>query len=257
MENLDLLYAGYDIHKGCTDKHSHRGWEILYVIDGAFNINFSGQESIECSAGDLLILAPHVAHERVNLAKTKTYFAVFEVDNPQWESPVLVHTGKDRLLERWLHDISELHKSNIPEQAVTLLQAVIQRIEYLMPKQDAIAGFHPAVRRSCQFMSEHFSENITIADVAKESSVSQSHLNLLFRDCLDMTPLQYLRMVRMQAARQLLLNPFCNISEIASMCGFEDMHYFTRAFKKFHGVPPGVFRNDPGKYADTENVTNV
>ena len=49
----------------------------------------------------------------------------------------------------------------------------------------------------------------------------------------------------MQAAKQLLLNPYSNISEVAALCGFEDMHYFTRVFKKFYGMPPGEFRNNP------------
>lgn len=257
MENLSLLYAGSDIHKGCTALHSHRGWEILYIVEGAFDIRFSDREFTGCLPGDLLIIAPHAAHERVNISKTKTYYAVFEVENPNWNTPFLLRTGRDRLLERWFHDISELHKSNIPIQANAVLQAALLRIKYLMPRQDNSFELHPAVRRSCQFMSEHFSEKLTVADVAKISTVSQSHLNLLFRDQLDMTPLQYLRMVRMRAARQLLLNPYSSISDVSTMCGFDDMHYFTRTFKNFYGVPPGVFRSDPANYADTENMLDV
>lgn len=253
MEGLSFLYAGTDLHKGCTARHSHRGWEILYLAEGEFQINFPGDKSYHCVPGDLLIIAPHVVHERVNTTRSRTWFAVFETETPEWESPTLIPTGKDRILQRWLNDIADLHKKCLQEQSVLLLKAIISRIRYLAPRKDIAGEFHPAVRTSCIFMAENYGQELTIAQVAENASISQSHLNLLFRNCLGMTPLQYLRMIRMQAARQLLLNPYSNVSEVAEMCGFTDIHYFNRAFKKFHNVPPGIFRSDPARYADTEN----
>ena len=253
MDGLSFLYAGTDLHKGCTARHSHRGWEILYLAEGAFEINFSDGKSFQCVPGDLLIIAPHVVHERVNTMRSRTWFAVFETESCELESPTLIPTGKDRILERWMSDIADLHKNCLQEQSLLMLKAIISRIRYLAPRKDIAADFHPAVRTSCMFMAENYGREITMSQVAESASISQSHLNLLFRNCLGMTPLQYLRMIRMQAARQLLLNPYSNISEVAAMCGFTDIHYFNRAFRKFHNVPPGIFRSDPARYADTEN----
>ena len=256
MEGLSFLYAGTDLHKGCTACHSHRGWEILYLAEGEFQINFPESRSYHCVPGDLLIIAPHVVHERVNTMRSRTWFAVFETETPEWESPTLIPTGKDRLIQRWLSDLADLHKNCLQEQSVLMLKAIISRIHNLAPRNDVAEEFHPAVRSACMFMAENYGQDLTISEVAGNSSISQSHLNLLFRNCLGMTPLQYLRMIRMQAARQLLLNPYSNISEVAEMCGFTDIHYFNRAFKKFHNVPPGIFRSDPASYADTENKTD-
>lgn len=253
MDGLSFLYAGTDLHKGCTACHSHRGWEILYLAEGEFRINFPAGVSYHCVPGDLVIIAPHVTHERINTGKSRTWFAVFETETPEWESPTLIPTGKDRMLERWMHDIADLHKNCLQEQSVLMLKAIISRIRYLAPRKDIAGDFHPAVRTSCIYMAENYGREITMEQVAEAASISQSHLNLLFKNCLKMTPMQYLRMIRMQVARQLLLNPYSNISEVAEMCGFTDIHYFNRAFKKFHNVPPGIFRSDPMHYADTEN----
>lgn len=250
MNDISLLYAGCDVFHGCTVRHAHRGWEILYILDGMCNIYFDDVQYTECVPGNLFVIPPNAAHERTNLTQTKTCFAVFETGNSAWNDTEYIHTGRDRLFERWMEDLAELHKSNLPEQSSAVLKAVLHRIHYLTPKHDNESGIHPAVLRSCRFMAEHFSENLTITDIAEKSSVSQSHLNLLFRSCLGTTPLQYLRTVRMQAAKQLLLNPYCNISEVAAACGFEDMHYFTRVFKKFYGVPPGEFRNNSAEFSE-------
>ena len=257
MRKLSFLYAGCDIFHGCTVRHAHRGWEFLYILDGVCNVYFDNVKFEECAPGNIFIIPPHAAHERVNLSRTETRFAVFEADVLEWETPQCLNTGKDRLLENWLNDMAELHKSNLPRQAESILSAVIQRIRYLVPKVDSTVQLHPAFLRACRFMAEHYGKNLTIADVAEAAAVSQSHLNLLFRRFSGASPLHYLRKVRMQAARQLLLNPYSSISEVAEACGFEDMHYFTRIFTKSHGIPPGKFRSDPAQYADIAKSFDV
>ena len=78
-------------------------------------------------------------------------------------------------------------------------------------------------------------------------------LFLLFHSAFGISPQRYLLEQRMTAARQLLLDPYYNISEVASQVGFSNIFYFSRCFKKYHGVSPSEYRGNPSHFADTES----
>ena len=93
--------------------------------------------------------------------------------------------------------------------------------------------------------------------MCRESGLSYDYFKQLFIAEFGVSPVKQLTSLRMERARELLITGQYKIGEIAAMCGFDDMHYFSRAFKNFHGVPPGIFRSTPANYADIENLTDV
>ena len=252
MENLSYLYAGNDLNSKITARHSHRGWELLYLAEGSFNITFDTGKSLNCTPGDLLFISPHTIHVRQNTSGTKTLYAVFETTSPDWEPHKIISTGRDNFLENWLTDLAELHKKNLPTQCLLLLKIILERALYLSP--DAEKRMLPAaLLKACRFIGDNYSRPLSIPEIAASAATSPSHINRLFRTHLQMTPLKYLRMIRMQTARQLLMDPGNDIAHVSESCGYDDQHYFTRVFTKVHGAPPGVFRKSPGRFADTEN----
>ena len=85
---------------------------------------------------------------------------------------------------------------------------------------------------------------IDVPALAAQSHVSTSHLTALFRRKFRCGPLRYHQNLRMSLARRLLLNPYLSIGEIAQNCGYEDVNYFVRLFRKRHEVPPAKWRQD-------------
>lgn len=79
-----------------------------------------------------------------------------------------------------------------------------------------------------------------VDDMAVAAAASRSTLNRHLRAQLGITAAQLLIEARMQRARQLL-GDGRTVAEVADMCGYADVHYFQRAFKKKFGVNPGVF----------------
>jgi len=53
-----------------------------------------------------------------------------------------------------------------------------------------------------------------------------------------MTPIKYITMLRMEKAKELLITGHYKVSEIAGMCGFENVYYFSNVFKKHEGISP-------------------
>lgn len=77
---------------------------------------------------------------------------------------------------------------------------------------------------------------------ADKLHLSYSHLRKLFHDGLNQPLNSFLTSERLNTAAKMLVNSDLSITEIAERCGFEDIYYFNKAFKKQHAFPPGKYR---------------
>lgn len=89
-----------------------------------------------------------------------------------------------------------------------------------------------------RFIHEHYHENITLGLLANEIHISQNYLGQIFRNITGETFIQYLTRVRMEKARQMILEGRYYIYEIAQKVGYNNIPYFSSQFKKFIGVNP-------------------
>jgi AraC-like DNA-binding protein len=81
-------------------------------------------------------------------------------------------------------------------------------------------------------------EKITVSDICRAVNSNASTLNFKFRRETGMSCGEYIMSERMKKARHLLTGSTYNITEIAARCGFDNVYYFSNAFKKIHGVSP-------------------
>lgn len=239
-----------------TERHSHQGMELLYVTAGKCRINFSDGREARGSKGSLFIIPPGIAHERRNLHRCKTFYVIFELTGEPERIllvPHVVDTSRDRLLRQCFVVLSELNGFDESELAATLIKAILlrlARLEHMEGRKEH--PLHPALKTACKYFVAHCGENISVSDAANAAHVSQSHLNLLFRQEFGTGPLHTLLHIRMRLARQLLRDPYYSITEIARTCGFRDIFYFSRRFKQFHDIAPKVYRADPAVFDETK-----
>jgi AraC-like DNA-binding protein len=98
------------------------------------------------------------------------------------------------------------------------------------------------------FLENHFDKNLSIAEIADAVCLSAGRLAHVFRDTMGMSLIDYLTQIRLDHARQLLLNnPSMSISAIAFETGFHDPSYFARIFKKSYKTSPASFRKSAKK----------
>ena len=62
-----------------------------------------------------------------------------------------------------------------------------------------------------------------------------------FRQMTQKTPVEYLNYYRIECAREQLSTTSCTVTEIAFNCGFNDVSYFIKIFRKYMGMTPGQF----------------
>lgn len=93
------------------------------------------------------------------------------------------------------------------------------------------------------WLHSHFLENIPLRDLAAMEHLSESRYRTVFHKQTGLSPSEYRIALRMQHACDLLMGSSQSISEISSACGYSDVLYFNRLFKRRIGVPPGEYRN--------------
>ncbi len=97
--------------------------------------------------------------------------------------------------------------------------------------------------RARQYLDEHFSEPISLDQLARLLNVSPFYLSHVFSRESDFSLFTYLTNLRMQRARALLQAGKSNVKEAAHAVGYEDEGYFSKVFRKYFGVPPRDVRD--------------
>ena len=96
------------------------------------------------------------------------------------------------------------------------------------------------VREAMLFIHFNYHRSITLDDVAKEVNLNRDYLCRLFKKETELPMFRYLNNLRMQRAASIIAeNPDRSyIRDVAAAVGIDDQFYFTRIFKKHHGISP-------------------
>jgi AraC-like DNA-binding protein len=99
-----------------------------------------------------------------------------------------------------------------------------------------------ALERAIRYLESRVEGSIRVSELASMVGVSPSHLTALFRESTGGGPGAFHTSVKMARARTLLDTTSTPISEIASAVGYADPLYFSRHFRRIHGVSPSEYR---------------
>ncbi len=105
---------------------------------------------------------------------------------------------------------------------------------------------NPIVNRVCEYIQTHYKKDISLTEMAQYANMSISYFSSWFKRCTGRTLVQYIQEVRIDKAKQLLLETQLKNYEIAERVGFATQPYFIRVFKNVVGVSPNAFRKRMG-----------
>lgn len=98
------------------------------------------------------------------------------------------------------------------------------------------------VDQALTYLTEHYMEPLTIAEVAEQVGCERRRLSYLFEKQVGMSPIKYLTEIRLKHAIKLLRTTDMPIYKIAEHVGYPDSFYFCRLFKKHYAMSPTQFR---------------
>lgn len=205
---------------------------------------------VRLGAGELAIRAPNQVAATLRHAAPQTRCRIVMID-PELLPPTepeprrLARFGSfatraHRLLEGFLElwQAVELHAAPSEQQArlASLLASALEASgEGARPPL-----LTPAVARTREALSQRFSEEVPLSELALLAGMSKCHLVHLFHKEVGLPPHAYQIQLRVARARTLVAQGL-PLAEVATMTGFSDQSHLTRLFKRVIGVPPGQY----------------
>ncbi len=255
--------------------HWHDEMEIIYVADGKIIVSVESRE-LRLSRGEIALIHPQTIHSirRFNDETTTYYNILFRFsllesegddvcrtkyfepiysrslimpeylssDNPlcQKLSPLL-----DALIE-CAPQISSDNELLIKSGLFEIMHHIKSNCLSVEGKKETKGRFYEELKPTLVYIEENYPERISVAEAAAMSNFSPSYFSKLFRALTGSSFNQYLKNYRLERAAEKLGNQMARVSDAAVSCGFENLSYFTRAFRQKYGVSPKEFRDSAG-----------
>jgi len=246
----------------CYSDHEHAASynELLYVLSGKVTLHLHPALKFHAVPGDFLIVPAGVMHRdefavdkglRILMLQfnweEKDYFDI--VDNRvladlSYAVRTEVRRRLEFTLEQWGRspgDENDRLNAALQLHGILLLfyrDLVLGGAERTAPRRPA-SGAPDQVKR---FMENNYAAPINLRQAAEKIGVSPSHLSRMFRREYGVGFNQHLLGLRLEAARQLLLESRLQIAEIAARCGFGSCSYFIKQFRSHFGTTPKNYR---------------
>lgn len=181
------------------------------------------------------------AHEAVHLGACD--YLLKPVDPDELEASVR-RAMRQIETERKLEELATARPQ--PEQTETEEEAE-DAPEESENSQTALVMAH--VRR---YLEDNYMFDLSLDSVGEILHISPAYLSAQFKKYQKMNFLDCLTELRINAAKELLADPFRSSAEVASMVGYEDASYFARAFKKRTGMTPTQYRRQASQKAKAD-----
>lgn len=260
-------------HPDAVCWHWHRALELFYLKQGSLEYQTAHQK-IVLPEGACGLVNTGVLHRTQVPADSKPVIQLLHLFEPELITPQI----PGQLYARYVQPVTDSSGLELlcllPEDPKCT--RIIRRIRESFDLDESIFGYEllrcrqltdiwldllPFVTASCGsmirsrekvedlqlktilvFIQEHLTEPLTVHDLALSAHISERSCYRLFRDCLQSTPLSYIRSLRLRKACRLLVQTPDSITRIAADCGFASASCFASQFRCAFGCTPGTWR---------------
>ncbi len=237
----------FDIHIATRERfeieNGHQPYSSLfYLLAGNFEIELDGI-LYAAQKGDAIYLPRELRFKRKVTETIRFYYLRFSGDEAYSSMGGVFRPRHPDRFEGTLALLLEDVESPMEAKQIKsiLLESIFcaQKIEEQNRKK---RQGDPRVQKCIDYIANHFWEDIDLELLHQLSGYSKTALIEKFKQHHGVTPIGYLHSVRMNAAKQELVNSNASIAEIAERCGFHCPYYFSNAFKKQLGQSPNQYR---------------
>jgi len=147
-------------------------------------------------------------------------------------------------------------KLQIDTLVIQLIEKVLHHAIDAMPEKPPSGSLKKAhlqtIENAKHYIISHFTENISLEEIAKYCCVSPFHFTRIFKTFTHTTPYRFLSSIRLESAAMMLRTSSLPVMDVAFNSGFNSVEHFTAAFRQQYKIPPGLFR-DTGKSLGISN----
>ena len=234
--------------------HVHDVVEIVCLLTGSITMTIARRQ-VTLKPGDIAVVFPVIPHSYDAVSEDATgltlifapdtiieFYHAFRTQQPQ--QPLLLASKKapelDPIIRGFYHVVRQ--DQNTPLK-LGYLHLFLSYLFSCLPVQQTDQRTHSGTSyQVLQYISEHFTEPLTLESISRAMGLSRIHLSHIFSQQLHINFRQYINTLRIDRARTLLHDPSYSISQVAYQCGYGNQRTFHRAFLAQCGMTPSQFR---------------
>jgi len=262
--DLALLGDKWITHYQTNEQHFHNFFEIAYCHYGEGFV-YMGEESPSYQKGSITLIPANFPHGIQSAPGRVCFWEFLYVDIMGFAKncgdedacakgkllqnliniPLLIEAGEYPRLSGLVLAILEENREKrfrnreaVNGYLYVLLQEMIRMDENMFRSQGSNMLHVEKIRPALVYVELHYSKEIKIKELARACSVSEPYFRRLFTECMNMAPLEYINMVRVQKACDFLKKEDLSMNALAWKVGFSSVSTLERNFKKIVGASP-------------------
>lgn len=234
----------------CEYPDSRKYYGIIYCIEGEAEYRFSSGDCCNVYPGEIIFLSPKASYSIITKKDFKHYTVNFEIHNEfsnmdfLTDVYYLLHTGNSHLYRHIFKKLTThwmSRKSCFEMQATACLYELLALLVSEIREKEYGTSTYLRLAPAKEYIEQNFNSGITLDILANYANMSVTHFRREWSKLYGESALQYRDRIRLSYAKEYLMSGYYTVTEVAEKCGFSDVNYFIRFFKKHTGISPGKF----------------
>ena len=242
--------------------HYHDTYELYCQLAGEREY-FIGEDFYEIDEGDVVFVPKNLMHRTGGKGGTRTlvsfsnefltrFFTPEIIETMSLECPTVFRAEdeeKSGIIKLFgaLFNKFTLYREHRCEKDGAILAGLLFQILFTLKNSEnhyiKKSRFNTVINGAVRYINERYAEIKDIAEIADAVYVSKYHLCRTFSKELGISVVTYLNTIRIREAAKLIDGGRRSLSEVATVCGFNSLSYFSKVFKEHKGVSPAVYKN--------------
>jgi len=243
-------------------RHWHQALEVDYIVKGDAEFIISGKRVV-ASSGDIIVINPNEIHsvqplKMMNDTLSLTFLIPYDFLQSEWSViddcwfRIPDDSSQVTLLKQVLFDYYKNFQIKTAERKLLLKSEIYLSLYYLfhyfsVPKSKLInLPTVPTLHRLAdviEFIDKHSSDNLSLTLIANNAHLSEGYLSRIFKQQMGNGVMEYVNLIRLKNAFEILTNTEKDIETISDLAGFANVKSFRRLFLKVYKSTPGKYRN--------------
>ncbi len=252
-----FLPVGGNCGYAISPSHKHPSFMFVVAYDNQ-SVVYVEDEKFETAPDTFMCLSPEVEHHEVQNYLPPKYCAIC-VDKEKFEKSFKLYTDEvadfkglvvgtqnsklDSLIKEFILESQNTHASRdiILENLSSLLTHELIRTILNCNAQNSHVTENQKINEAVKFINANYEKEISLEDIALCAELSKSHFTKCFTQTMKTTPMEYVKHIRLQNAKKMLLSHKLSVTTISQQCGFNSPSYFSKTFKETYNETPKEF----------------
>lgn len=273
LQSGEIKLFHSSVNKGRREyrEHHHTMCELSLCLKGSGIYSVRG-ESIPFESGDLFLFGADEVHCITDVYEEPFEFSVihfeskllwaggdvaylpllklFNARSSTFKNKIAKDLPKTEVVRSFIFEAENEFASKEPGYEINVRLLLYSVLLYLYRYYDLVRDddnpIHSAellslLASSVEYIDSHFTEDISLSDIANEAHLSRAYFSTVFKKYNGLTPFEYITIKRVEKAIEYLKTTELSKLEIASLCGFNSSANFYKAFSKITGKKPGDY----------------